>query len=580
MYPRVHKRHSRVVGLLHYLYGPGKTAEAHTDPHIVASFDDFTPDPGRDPTVTPGRLARILDVPVKQAGDRAPNRHVWHLSIRAAPEDRHLTDDEWAHIARRVLAATGIDPHGDQNGCRWVAVRHADDHIHIAATLVNADLTPVHPYRDGTKAQTECRRIEKELGLRRIAPGDGTAAKPATAPEVHKAQRAQRTTTPRDELRTRVRTAIAYAADPPTFLRALRDLGVDVHTREGPSGDTLGYKVALPGDTNASGEQIWFAGRTLAPDLSWPRILERLTTPTRRAEAPAGRPDLAATDPWDRTAAHLDQLAPFLQETDGTGTSGSRVPDPVVAGHIAAVGHLLDALPPATAPIAGTDRRALAAAAKAYERASRSRIKAAHRQADALRSTVRELAHHATGTGDGALADIVASSILVVVAISRWYAARDLGQQARAAARTAEHLRAAYRTIAPPALARLTPDSPSPDTTARYADHARTVLGPRADTITTDPAWPALTAALHHAAGQGHPPLQLLHQAVAQRELDTADNPTEVLTWRIQRLARQIPYNPRTAAARTRTSRHTRPATTTPPALTRATARDTTHHSR
>jgi len=577
MYPRVHKRRDRVVGLLHYLYGPGKTAEAHTGPHMIASFDDFTPDPGHDHTVTLGRLAKILDLPARQAGDRAPNRHVWHLSIRAAPEDRHLTDQEWAGIARRVLAATGIDPHGDQSGCRWVAVRHADDHIHIAATLVNADLTPVHPFRDGTKAQDECRLIEKELGLRRIIRGDGTAAKPPTPAEVHKAQRNGRATTPREELRTHVRTAVACSGDPEAFLRALRDLGVDVQTRQGPSGDTLGYKVGIPGDTNAVGKQIWFPGRTLAPDLSWPRILERLATPTHRQQAPGNRPDLDTDDPWDRTAAHLDQLASLLHDT-------AKTPNAVIAGHVAAVGHLLDALPSATASITGADRRHLAAAAKAYERASRSRTRAAHGQAGALRSTVRELVHHATGSGDGALADILATAILVTIAIAHWYTARNLEQQANAATQTARHLRAAYRITAPAPLARLARHRPDPENAARYADHTRTVLGPHAEAITTDSAWPALAAALHQAATQGHQPLRLLDQAVAERELHTADNPTEVLTWRIRRLARQAPHNPLThaaRAARARTSSRTASSPIPPPRTpARAAGPDTAHHTR
>ncbi|OII60228.1 hypothetical protein [Streptomyces sp. CC210A] len=104
-------------GVLNYLYGPGRANE-HTDPHLVASFDGFAPDPGRDPDATLAQLATVLDMRVKQAGHKAPKNHVWHCSIRAAPEDRHLTDDEWATIARRVLNATGIAPAGDPDACR------------------------------------------------------------------------------------------------------------------------------------------------------------------------------------------------------------------------------------------------------------------------------------------------------------------------------------------------------------------------------------------------------------------------------------------------------------------------------
>lgn len=107
MIAKIGKAGADTRGVLRYLYGPGRANE-HTDPHLVASFDGFAPDPGRNETATLTQLATVLDLRVKQAGDRAPDKHVWHCSVRAAPEDRTLTDDEWAVIARRVLNATGI----------------------------------------------------------------------------------------------------------------------------------------------------------------------------------------------------------------------------------------------------------------------------------------------------------------------------------------------------------------------------------------------------------------------------------------------------------------------------------------
>jgi len=137
--PSIHDRGSETIGLIHYLYGPG-TKEEHIDPHLVAAFDPLTPDPGRDPKATYEQLQRLLDQPVNalSAGKR-PEKHVWHLSVRAAPEDPILSDEDWAAIARRMVAATGIAPDGDKAACRWAAVRHADDHIHIIATLVRDD---------------------------------------------------------------------------------------------------------------------------------------------------------------------------------------------------------------------------------------------------------------------------------------------------------------------------------------------------------------------------------------------------------------------------------------------------------
>ena len=59
---------------------------------------------------------------------------VWHCAVRAAPEDRLLSDAEWAQVATAIMDRTGLAPVGDDLAVRWVAVRHAPDHIHLVAT--------------------------------------------------------------------------------------------------------------------------------------------------------------------------------------------------------------------------------------------------------------------------------------------------------------------------------------------------------------------------------------------------------------------------------------------------------------
>ncbi|GAB2925197.1 hypothetical protein GCM10027075_26920 [Streptomyces heilongjiangensis] len=129
-------------GLLAYLYGRG-THDEHFDPHIVASFAMLgMPDPGRDENATLTELGRYLDEPVSLRNSefgKPVTDHVWHCPVRAAPEDRYLSDAEWAEIAQRIVQAAGIAPAGDDLACRWIAVRHADDHIHILATTVRED---------------------------------------------------------------------------------------------------------------------------------------------------------------------------------------------------------------------------------------------------------------------------------------------------------------------------------------------------------------------------------------------------------------------------------------------------------
>jgi hypothetical protein len=228
--PSIHRQGSSTLGLLHYLYGKG-THEEHVDPHLVASFDYLAPDPGRDPSATKKDLTHLLDQPLHLLdADQRPEQHMWHCSVRAAPDDPILTDDQWADIARRIVAATGIDP-GDGAGCRWAAVRHADDHIHIIATLVREDGRRPDHHRSGKRAQAEARLIEADYDLHRVAPGDGTAAKRTTSAERHKADRLGWDRAAREELRETVRRAVAGAASTDEFLERLKDAGLLVRTK-------------------------------------------------------------------------------------------------------------------------------------------------------------------------------------------------------------------------------------------------------------------------------------------------------------------------------------------------------------
>ncbi|MBW1597941.1 relaxase/mobilization nuclease domain-containing protein [Streptomyces sp. JJ38] len=506
-------------GVLNYLYGPGRANE-HTDPHLVASFDGFAPDPGRDPDATLAQLTAVLDLRVKQAGDKAPNDHVWHCSIRAAPEDRVLSDDEWGIIARRVLNATGIAPVGDPDACRWVAVRHADDHIHIVATKVRGDLRPPRNWNDFLHADNELAAIEEQYGLRQVVRGDRTAAKRPTRAEQEKARRTGNARTARERLRTTVRTALAAAASTEEFFRLLEGSGVLVDIQYFPSGDVRGYKVAVDGDTNKDGQPVWFSGSTLAPDLSYPKIADRLesvTTPTAdRTQSPA----------WRRLTQAADQTPDLLATIDdGTGQA-----------HIAALAETLNALP----LIAPADLRPqLVQAAAAFERASRSRIRARHQQARATRAAVKAVLREPAPKDGAVLAALFDALLLAVVAACHWHQARHHDQQAEAAALTAEHLRAVYQAAAvqPLAVIHRRGRRLALPRLQQQATVVRQVLPDLADQIVAETGWPALAATLTDTTAAGHDPAALLAQATRHWELDTATSLSDVLTWRLRRLA-------------------------------------------
>ena len=64
---------------------------------------------------TSARLAGLLMQPQAVLGKRAYARPVWHCSMRAAPEDRMLSDDEWAAIAHDVMHGTGLSSYGQDD---------------------------------------------------------------------------------------------------------------------------------------------------------------------------------------------------------------------------------------------------------------------------------------------------------------------------------------------------------------------------------------------------------------------------------------------------------------------------------
>ncbi|MFF5456159.1 relaxase/mobilization nuclease domain-containing protein [Streptomyces sp. NPDC012950] len=540
-------RGTRTHGLLVYLYGPGKREE-HTDAHLVGSWDGFAPDPGRDtdPQVTLARLTAALDLRVKQAGDRAPAKHVWHCSVRTAPGDRRLSDEEWNAVAQRIVHATGVAPDGDPDGCRWIAVHHAEDHIHIVATLVRGDLRNPRLNYDFNKAQAVCRRIEQEMGLRRLNAGDGTAAKNPTSAEKFKAERTGRPETSRETLREAVRQAVAGADDEKEFFTRLREAGLRVKVRHAPSGDALGYNVALPGDRNRHGEPVWYPGSKLAPDLSLPKIRLRLadgTTERATSSAADGRPDWSPPARERRSATGIAEHAAVL--LDGG--------DDEAAAQLVGVGELLDAVAQ-TSPAA--TRAELAAAARAFERATRSHVRAERADTRALRSAARGIVQvgGALGRGEdgGTTAMLVSTLVLVTLAAARWHSARGHAQQAHASRQAAEYLRIAYRQAAVTPM-RVLHDQGRALPEAQRRTHEATLRaalpeqGVRADG--TPAKTDALVATLAQVELAGHDPEALLQQAIDMRELDTAEDVNEVLVWRLRRIA-QLPAHPGEAPRR------------------------------
>jgi hypothetical protein len=272
--------------MLYYLYGPGKANE-HTDPHLVAGFGD----PAElEPERRPGgsrdlrRLAGLLAQPLAALNGESYRQPVWHCSLRAAPEDRLLSDAEWARVAAAVMDRTGLAPEGDDLGVRWVAVRHAPDHIHLVATLARQDRIRPGIWNDFRRVREVCRDAEQWFGLRATAPADRTAAKRPARAEAEQAARRGWEEAPRVTLRREVCTAAAGARTEQEFFDRLARAGVLMRHRHSTihPGEVTGYAVGLPQHTAKDGGIIWYGGGKLAADLTLPKLRARWADPQAR----------------------------------------------------------------------------------------------------------------------------------------------------------------------------------------------------------------------------------------------------------------------------------------------------------
>jgi hypothetical protein len=393
---------------------------------------------------------------------RPPAKPVWHCSLRAAPGDRALSDAEWDDVARTVLDRVGLARRGEDHGCRWVAVRHAGDHVHLVVTLARQDGRRASTSNDYYRVGEACRAVEAQYGLTTTAARDRTAARRPSRGEQEKAHRAGHPEPARTQLQRIVRTTAATTGTPEDFFASLRGFGLLVRERfsERTPGQVTGYAVALPGDRNKSGEPVWFGGGKLAPDLSWPQLRQRWIS---TGPASQGGPHAGERHPLTgleraaayRTAAHVARHA----------ASEVRVlaqVDPGAARHAAVA--TADLLNVTARLVEGRDGGPITTAADTFDRAARepwARVPPRSPDGQALRACARSLAQLGrVRHGDGIqLLPLLAAIVDLIDAVAALRAAQHRDAQADAARRAATALRAVsiptpatgtMRSMAPP----------------------------------------------------------------------------------------------------------------------------------
>ncbi|MFH8410395.1 relaxase/mobilization nuclease domain-containing protein [Streptomyces sp. NPDC018019] len=535
--PKKAREGTDTAGLLKYLYGPGKRDE-HEDPRMVAAWDPYVDDPARSPDMTIADLALMLDAPVYALLGKKPPRHVYHVAVRNAPEDSVLTDEEWGKVAREMMHAAGIAKHGDDQGCRWVAIRHADDHIHIVATKARQDGRQPNLRQDIVKMHAAARRFETEFGLRRLTHGDKTARKWAKTGEQEKAARRGLAEPVRETLQRTVREAAAAATGDADFFARLSASGVRVKQRIAPDGNITGYSVALPGDRDSGQTPVWFPGARLAPDLSLPRVRERW-------QHPASVPAVAAAEMWREAERRVRAAA------DQLGAGGLHEG----AGDVAALGDLIVVAAVSSPRLV---REQMRQAAYEFERASRvPGDRALEGQARGLyRESARLISQSAAAVGRSDTVAALGFLLALVTAIEasqRWHQAQEHRAQAQASGRAGRLLREAVEVTAGASAAREHRSRPRRAAVrsagARQAPHAagdrpmagvvQQSLPEHAQAVFADAAWPALRARLAAVERAGEDPVEVLAAVAARREMSSAASVAEVLTWRLDGWQRQ-----------------------------------------
>ncbi|WP_435256188.1 relaxase/mobilization nuclease domain-containing protein [Streptomyces althioticus] len=537
MIPKEARPGDDTAGLLFYLYGPGKRDE-HENPHMVAAWDVTVPDPGRSDDFSISDLAMLLDAPVHALRGRRPALHVFHVAVRNPPEDRMLTDEEWARVAREMMHAAGIAPHTDDQGCRWVAVRHADDHIHIVATRAREDGRQPDTSWSKLRMQEAARRFEVEFGLRRLTHADGTARRWSKTGEAEKATRRGLPEPVRETLQRAVREAAAAAVSDADFFERLAAAGLRVKQRIAPDGNVTGYSVAMPGDRDGVQKPVWFPGARLAPDLSLPRVRERWNGPPVNTAARSAGVWRAAAE---KVRAAADQL----------GVGGLHQG----AGDVTALGDLIVVAATVSPYLVRSQMRK---AAYEFERASRA--PAAREMEGQARELYRESTHvlsrsmSAVGRNDTVAAlGFLLALVTAVEASRRWHQAQEHRIQAEAAGRAGRLLHEAVEVTVGGNAAR--EYRPRPKRTAARAGAGRRAapapgirpmsgsvqeaVPEHARDILADPAWPALRARLAEVEKTGDDPGDVLATVAARRELNSADSVAEVLVWRLDGWQRQ-----------------------------------------
>ena len=158
----------------------------------------------------------------------------------------------------------------------------ADDPV---AALVRQDGRKTWPQFDRRTSRRIADELEPRYGLPVTPQADRTNHRQPQSAETSKARRLGRTLTTRDELRRRVRAAVAASLSEKEFFARLADDGLLAKLRPSqtnPDGFT-GSSVVLPAERDKEGEPVWFGASISPPTCPYPSCASGGAPPPRPA---------------------------------------------------------------------------------------------------------------------------------------------------------------------------------------------------------------------------------------------------------------------------------------------------------
>jgi hypothetical protein len=152
-------RGSRVGDIAAYLHGPGKANEHvyRAERDVVRGGQVIGGNLGREGDRSGARWAQ--DLRAAQGTRPEIKNAIWQTSLRSAPGDRRLSDQEWADAGQTFAERMGFDQHP------WVMVRHGEDHVHIVTSRVSETGQVWHARQDFRQAQSAAKQLEQDYGL-------------------------------------------------------------------------------------------------------------------------------------------------------------------------------------------------------------------------------------------------------------------------------------------------------------------------------------------------------------------------------------------------------------------------------